>query len=742
MEETWTAPRSRRARAVVHYIRNAADHPYARLLDVRREGDRDLIDVDVEVELAQDRRVAILPHEPVRLVFACADDTQAPRVLSLRGDFPLGQVHTNLDRDVDGLCLCIWEENWNDLSSNLTGQMLIERVRNWLSGMAHGVLHADEQALEPLIAPTSDTLVVPPGLLAGPWHVQGATNASGRWTLLMARESPADDAKHPYSIFYRLLPSQVHRALASRPYELGGLRDLVAGFGFDLIRELRDWLLAPEQLAEATMRRVLLILAIPKRRTPESDDETPEIWAYTIGETLAALGEKLGITFTFQENGTSITARALGSTSEVDLAGIPLPQWRVVQRLDRAAARKFAGSGRAADAKLVAIGAGAIGSNVVINTTKAGLGTWTIIDDDVTLPHNTVRQFQMNRGVGYSKATVLRIEADCVLAEEGNEDIVANVLRPGNAADRIAGTMRGADLVVDFSASPSVVGHLADLDIARAASFFFSPDGADLALLAEGTGRGVLLDEIEAQYFLAVAAHPALDGHLAAARTDRIRYANACQDLSRPLPPWQVQMLGGLAGGQLPDLLGRTEPSAAIWRLDPSTGEVRPVRLKIQPTHRIVTDKLRVSVSDAVVRTMREFRRKAAPDETGGILIGTYDLVRNRMHIVAALPAPLDSRQAPTYFVRGARDLRPMVDDLARVTAGRLRYVGEWHSHPDGAAARPSADDEQVFEHLRSHLEPVESPFAMMICGRTETWARAGWQDRGQVEGIVAHEGG
>ncbi|WP_156677976.1 Mov34/MPN/PAD-1 family protein [Sphingomonas profundi] len=736
------APRSRLARAVVQYVRDSVDHPYATIREVHRDGEREVVDLELEIDVAQDRTVPILHREPVRIVFASADDLVAPRVLSLRDDFPSGQVHTNLDHEVDGVCLCIWEEGWHDLSRNLTGQALVERIRWWFAGMADGSLHAGDQALEPLIATTSDTIVFPPGTFVGPWFIEKAQERRGRMTLIMSRERKA--AKDLlFDVFQRVLPSQVHGALASRPFEMAGLVELAATLRFDLMAELRAWLTEPERLASASARRALFLLVVPKRRTEEGEDESWEAWVYTSSETLARLGEKLGITSTYEDEGGPKTGVALAGTVEpVDLKTVLLLSWRIVQRLDRATARQFAGSKRTADARLVAIGAGAIGSNVIVNATRAGLGSWTIVDDDDVLPHNTVRQTQTDWAVGHAKAQVLAFEADAILAEDGNTPVMADVLHGGAETERIATSMREADLVVDFSASPAVVGHLADQDLGRAASFFFGPDGSDLVVLDEGTGRTVLLDEIEAQYFLAVAACPELEGHLAAARTDRIRYANACQDLSRPLPPWQVHMLSGLAAGRLPSLLEDGGPSVWVWRLDPDTGAVLPIRLEVQSTSRFGSDTLRVSISAGVIGAMRSYRRKAAPDETGGILIGTFDLVRNVLHVVAALPAPPDSRQAPTYFVRGAQDLRPLVDDLAGATAGRLRYVGEWHSHPDGAAARPSHDDEGVFSYLRRQLDPAGAPYAMLICGREETWLRTAWQDRGQIEGVVAHADG
>jgi hypothetical protein len=202
------------ARSVVRYVTASVDHPFCRLLSPRREEAVDIVDIDIEPELAQDRHVAILPHEPVRLQFFSEDDSSQPSVHSLRDDFPLGQVHTNLDRGTNGLGLCIWEEGWSDLSSTLTGQMLIERIRAWFTLMASGKLHGDNQPLEPLIPATSHTLVIPAGHMRGPWHIDRLFKDDGIYTLLMSEAAPKSALSDSvFAIFHRELPSQVQRAL-------------------------------------------------------------------------------------------------------------------------------------------------------------------------------------------------------------------------------------------------------------------------------------------------------------------------------------------------------------------------------------------------------------------------------------------------------------------------------------------------------------------------------------------------
>ena len=728
--------RSTRARALVDYIRGAI-HPYARIDAIIAADDRDLIDITVEPELIQHRVVPIRIEEPVRLSFPL-EDSAAPRITSLRDDFPVDLVHTNHDPDADGLCLCIWEEGWDDLRRALTAQALVERVRDWFSRTARGDLHPDEQALEPLLPVTAHTLIIPSGPLAETLHVVRADEYRGRWTVAVAPQAVADRLPR-FALCTLVLPPVIHGALRDRPHDLQTLAALVEQLGGKLIDHLCQWVLRDENRLQGANRHLLLLFWIPKRREDNGAVESHELWAFASPATVADLGDKLGQTFHVPAE-ESLTKRIPASAVE-DLSDLKLEGWRVVQRLDRATARAYAGNPSERDVELVAIGAGAIGSHIVSNSMRAGIGRWTVIDDDILLPHNTVRQTQPDCAVGFPKADVLATITDDVLGEPGVTAVRANLLAPGTEAAAIDNAIAAADLVLDFSASPAVLGDLSDRPaLKRAGSLFFNPDGRDVVVLIEDHDRSIRLDELEAQYFLS-ATGDALKTHLGAARIDRLRYANACQDLTRPLPPWQVQTLAAIAGGRLLKAVAQPDQVAQLWQLDPDTGGVAPCSLLISPVHRLGFDGFRVTITAGVLDFMAGLRSAAAPNETGGVLIGSFDASRRVLHIVDALPAPPDSRQSPTYFIRGARYLKPQLDTISIRSGATLTYVGEWHSHPDGAAARPSADDEKVFAFLTEQLEPTGAPYVMAIRSAEEFWLRAGWHGSAAQEGTISDGG-
>ena len=194
-------PRSSLAAALIDYLERSPDHPYAQVEAVDFAGENDVVDIVLEPELVQDRTVAIVEKEPVRLVFPPGDDGP-PTVYSRREDFPIDLVHTNYERDGSGLCLCVWEENWGDLSRALTGQRLVERLRDWFARAGRGELHQAGQPVEPMIPATSSTMVVPPGPPPAVWHGIVIDDDDGRLTVLLDHSArKGGHPRVPFAIF-------------------------------------------------------------------------------------------------------------------------------------------------------------------------------------------------------------------------------------------------------------------------------------------------------------------------------------------------------------------------------------------------------------------------------------------------------------------------------------------------------------------------------------------------------------
>jgi proteasome lid subunit RPN8/RPN11 len=118
-----------------------------------------------------------------------------------------------------------------------------------------------------------------------------------------------------------------------------------------------------------------------------------------------------------------------------------------------------------------------------------------------------------------------------------------------------------------------------------------------------------------------------------------------------------------------------------------------------------------------VLEKMATLRAAKLPDETGGVLIGTYDIQRRVVYLADVLPSPADSEEWPTLYIRGCEGLADQVGQIRRVTGHNLEYIGEWHSHPDGASLVPSDDDMMVFSWLTREMDLEGKPPLMIIAG-------------------------
>jgi hypothetical protein len=68
-------------------------------------------------------------------------------------------------------------------------------------------------------------------------------------------------------------------------------------------------------------------------------------------------------------------------------------------------------------------------------------------------------------------------------------------------------------------------------------------------------------------------------------------------------------------------------------------------------------------------------------------------------------------------YIRGYKGLRERLQEIDGTTAGMLRYIGEWHSHPDGFGTRPSGEDKKVFQWLSDFVRVDGVPPVMAIAG-------------------------
>lgn len=694
--------------------------PYAHLVECRvQDPSADIVIVEVEPELNQRRAYPIQPRERLAIEFD-RDDRIAPLVFVLRDDFPV-VPHLNLMPQEFPRCLCIYEESYRQQKRYWTGAKFIEDIRRWLSLTAKGELHGAEQALEPMILNSPLPITVPSNLLQDSQDgfskcIISAFFEEGR--LYALNVTKADGLIQPWQTGSYLgliltCPPQQHGIIRRQPSTLKELHDLTELVGFDLISVLADALLGIRQEKNALNYPLVLIVRFPKLRQEGGNVESIDSFAFLFNTTIQEVGEDIGIWELPEglQNVGLLCPRDLTKNGE----HIPILLLNLNFNLSRKRAALLNGFTDKCDLKIVAIGAGALGSQVSANLIRAGFGLWTIVDHDRFLPHNLSRHAAFG-AIGYFKAELLADSLNTITPDEPAVSFInADVIDARNQNAKIVESFQSADLILDMSANPTVARYLAynENSTARRISLFLNPSGTALVCLLEDESRKIKLDQLELQYYRAILQCPELGELLNA--SGRLRYGQTCSDLSAVIPQDYVALFSAIASRAVYNKSIRPDAGITIWRLISTDLDVTSTCIEPIQMAEIMLGEWRILADSNLLKQVFNNRLNRLPHETGGVLIGSWDMERKIVYVVDMIAAPSDSIERSDLFIRGCNGLVEKVEEIERKTLWELSYVGEWHSHPDGAACGASDDDVTVLNWIKGHMAATGLPGLMMI---------------------------
>ena len=700
--------------------------PYVSLVETRRTPDRDVLVLDVEPEVPQAPVHDVRPVERIAVLFwpgPAGPPPAPPSVRALRRDFP-DVPHLNLTDDGEPQSLCLYEAPYSERRLTWTAEAFLRRIQEWLSLTARGELHQDDQILEPVFFGGLDRVVLPSATFEPTGDLPERLVLTRAGAVGPIRTYVAAPAAEHAALAGADLPTIVALSVTTTPSTRPHMRRAPASLAAldralptadgDFTSAVRAKLLAWAGEGDAALDSVpLFVVRQPLRRRADGPVETVDVWAFLATEPLRAVGQKLDAWSVAPGSGD--VGVLIGADPDKDGHDVSLLVLDPVSTLTPAAAAVLNGRDALDGPTGVAVGAGALGSNLLDALVRGGFGSWAVVDKDLFLPHNAARHVLRADQAGRPKALALADTLNATLDGTPVSGFVADVL--GDLPEDLGRAVREADVILDASASLPVARQLA-LDVessARRVSVFLNPTGADLVVLAEDGDRRHRLDHLEAAYLRALITDPRLEGHFAPAAAG-VRYAHGCHDISGRIPHESVALLGATAAGAVRAALTQPHPLASVWRRF-ADGSVARVPVRIGDVAEGDVGDWTVTVSCDLLREIGRQRTQRLPRETGGVLLGTTDLVRRRITVLAHIASPPDSEEWPTAYIRGVEGLSDAVVDTAGATGGQVTYVGEWHSHPAGAALRPSGDDARQFAWLADHMAQDGLPALMLIAG-------------------------
>ncbi len=122
-----------------------------------------------------------------------------------------------------------------------------------------------------------------------------------------------------------------------------------------------------------------------------------------------------------------------------------------------------------------------------------------------------------------------------------------------------------------------------------------------------------------------------------------------------------------------------------------------------------------VCTSQELLDDLLAERDSHLPNETGGVLIGSFDTQRRIAYVLDTLSSPPGSMERPGAYLRGSKGLVRRIEAIEEGTGGGAAYVGEWHSHPPGEDNALSAKDTKSLADIKEIMARDGYPALMLI---------------------------
>ncbi|WP_411975064.1 ThiF family adenylyltransferase [Sulfitobacter faviae] len=722
----------RLAQSLVRFVAKLGGRE-VRIDETRRlESGMEVVSLAVKTGSPQEPAFEVLPSEQLVVLFQ--DDT-SPLVVPLRADFP-ATPHTfglPVEAPTSGsIALCIDDRPWADACADYNGAEIVRRIYSWFRRAGTGQMDDEMQFRDPAFLPPADTVFMSSHLVQemdavdGPPLFLALTETEDDARVWAAREY--DRAKPPpgegraWRPFLGLtLGIRVENlgAMWHPPRHLGHLNLAFSNVEFDLLEHLKGHV--RRLLTDANSERIhqshLLIRVLAHNVITDRIESFCLLAHQSIGE----IGEALGLLWPpMDAAGGGYTLRIPEGEARPDqLEAVSLTPANLSLSFDRATAQTWAGR-EAVGGRVIAFGAGAIGCQVLDSLVREGAFSELVIaDDDRLRPHNLARHILREDQVGALKAKVLASELHHIRPDI-HPAYYAEQLSEGGMSEDLVGAITTSDLALDLTASVGASRILSDTEErGRGISAFYNPSGDAVVVMVEDQERHEDLAALEVRYYREVILNPALRHHLRAP-SEAVVSSGQCRSVTSWISSSDAALLSAAAAGAIGRALRVPASHLMIGSLHPD-GSLSIVTASVNPgMHEVAHQGWRIRCSGAVHQQLRELRATALPNETGGVLLGVVDHRRKRIEVSLGLPAPDDSYGTPRAFERGVRGLSEAVDEARGKVMHQITYLGEWHTHPDGAAADPSPVDRKQMDALASDLATEERPAVMIIVGADE----------------------
>ena len=691
----------------------------------------EIIVADIATDIPQTPKENIQRKEPIELRFS-KDANDFPEIYALRKDFP--QVpFLKWTPNGEPRSLCVYAEEYSHNQLTWTGKNFLARVQFWFRENSRGNLRQPGQPLEQIFFANTWEIIIPAEpkketernekVLFISTHIK---RYNGNTIILdwikeeeLQKLREKNPKAHPsYHIAHLRGQPHHHRIIHQTPSNFKELHDYLQSVKINFSGEIEAIINSNYQKLKS--HQLLIFVDLPKTRENSSKIEGTDYWVFKAKDNFETIAEKFDAvilingekqTFTLIENPEKPkTENTKWHDIKIEILS---PKFNLTPQYS---ARLNSVPQEMDDKQFVMIGAGSLGSQLLEKFYRMGVGSWSVTDKDHLLPHNISRHLLPHNYVGSYKTDGLKHYLASIFPPETPPAAFHTDFLKVKKDDGLMKIVLNANAIIDVSTSIAVSRKLAiETNCKRAISTFISPSGESSILIAEDSKRVYRLDFLEAQYYRWIIESDEGETHLRNLK-EPIRYGKGCREISNLIQHDCVVLHSGILSQQIRRSLNNIDARLCIWK-SISDGMVSKFEIKIFKPRKTTSAGWTILYDDGFVETVCNLRSSKLPNETGGVLLGYFDMPRKRIYIVNGLPEPKDSKSSPGSFERGTEGLPKVREETTQRTMEMVDIIGDWHSHPDGVKAQPSPDDKTLLKHNAEIMEKVGCPGIILIVG-------------------------
>ena len=643
-------------------------------------------------------------------------------IVYCRDDFPI-VPHLNVyNSNVKSLCL--FDVPYEELKYSINAKMLLDRISYWFTKIARGELHQPDQLLEPFFPYVNDIIIL-----------KETFKITSKINLIRLKELEYDFGSllieqdlnnNSIGELYIVIPIRIRKIYSDNIIrkQVKNLNDLSEAFEDEnILKEIENyiqeiWKLRQNNFIYKTFfnqslkllkkSKILLMVIVGLARESGGDIESCTIKAFSIDSGYKELYRNFGYKI---EKNKLVKTNPVGNFEDLELR-----QLEVINQLNNKLAQRLNNLENTDCSKnFFQIGVGTLGSQIANNCIRAGYGKWTFLDSDILLPHNLARHTLTAQHIGLNKAESMYKYAIDIIEYD---DIVKGFRKYNifnkDAKSEIINRIRQSDLVIDTSASVAVERYLCHelVENTRCVSFFMNPKGTSLVMLLEDKKRNITLDLLEMQYYKLLINNVKFESHLEV--EDYVIYSTNCRSKSAKLSQDNVSLFSAIASKAIKQFIDDPKARVIIWSLDCLSVDMTSIESDLFESYYV--NGWKIKLLDSVKKDLFENRKNKLPNETGGVLLGSFDYYNKICYIIENISSPDDSIESPNSYIRGSKGLLQKITKIQKITVDNMVYVGEWHSHPSNDTS-PSEDDKILLNSIAKYNAKQCLPGIMAIVG-------------------------